>query len=53
MTLLIALLLFLFQLSPFEGAEEDFDMTIFPVGKDRSIGAIEGLVLNLVKDQQR
>lgn len=28
-------------------------MTIFPVGKDRSIGAIEGLVLNLVKDQQR
>uniref|UniRef100_A0A1J3CYP6 Ubiquitin thioesterase OTU n=1 Tax=Noccaea caerulescens TaxID=107243 RepID=A0A1J3CYP6_NOCCA len=40
-------------LSPFEGAEEDFDMTIFPVGKDRSIGAIEGLVLNLVKDQQR
>ncbi|CAL9218425.1 unnamed protein product [Arabidopsis halleri] len=40
-------------LSPFEGAEEDFDMTIFPVGKDRSIGSIEGLVLNLVKDQQR
>ncbi|KAF3517037.1 hypothetical protein DY000_02059161 [Brassica cretica] len=41
------------QLSPFEDAEEDFDMTIFPVGKDRSIGSIEGLVLNLVKDQQR
>ncbi|KAL1207081.1 OVARIAN TUMOR DOMAIN-containing deubiquitinating enzyme 2 [Cardamine amara subsp. amara] len=40
-------------LSPFEGAEEDFDMTIFPVGKDRSIGSIEGIVLNLVKDQQR
>jgi ubiquitin thioesterase OTU1 len=40
-------------LSPFEGAEEDFDMTIYPVGKDRSIGSIEGLALNLVKDQQR
>lgn len=47
------IIIYFLQLSPFEGAEEDFDMTIFPVGKDRSIGAIEGLVLNLVKDQQR
>lgn len=42
-----------FQMSPFEGAPEEFDQTIFPVNKDRSIEAAEGLALNLVKDANR
>ncbi|KAL0286452.1 UNVERIFIED_CONTAM: OVARIAN TUMOR DOMAIN-containing deubiquitinating enzyme 2 [Sesamum angustifolium] len=40
-------------MSPFEGAPEEFDQTIFPVQKDRTVGPVEGLALNLVKDQQR
>ncbi|XVF77443.1 hypothetical protein PTKIN_Ptkin14bG0043500 [Pterospermum kingtungense] len=40
------------QMSPFEGAPEEFDQTIFAVQKDRTIGTVEGLTLNLVKDQQ-
>lgn len=39
-------------MSPFEEAPEEFDQTIFVV-KDHSIRAVEGLTLNLVKDQQR
>jgi ubiquitin thioesterase OTU1 len=39
-------------MSPFEEAPEEFDQTIFVV-KDQSIGAVEGLTLNLVKEQQR
>ena len=42
-----------FQMSPFEGAPEEFDQTIFPVNKDRTIGAVENLALNLVKDANR
>ncbi|PIA28410.1 hypothetical protein AQUCO_07000024v1 [Aquilegia coerulea] len=38
---------------PAEGAPEEFDQTIFTVQKDRTVGAIEGLALNLVKDAQR
>uniref|UniRef100_A0A2P2LV43 Uncharacterized protein n=1 Tax=Rhizophora mucronata TaxID=61149 RepID=A0A2P2LV43_RHIMU len=41
------------QMSPFEGAPEEFDQTIFAVQKDWTIGLVEGLVVNLVKDQQR
>lgn len=41
------------QLSPFEEAPEEFDMTIFSVQKDRTIGPVEQLALNLVKDAQR
>lgn len=41
------------QMSPFEGAPEEFDQTIFTVQKDRTIGPVEGLALNLVRDQQR
>ncbi|CAN0901026.1 OVARIAN TUMOR DOMAIN-containing deubiquitinating enzyme 2 [Linum grandiflorum] len=40
-------------MSPFEEAPEEFDQTIFPVQKDRTIGLVEGMTLNLVKDQQR
>lgn len=40
-------------MSPTEGAPEEFDQTIFPVNKDRTIGAAEGLALNLVKDANR
>lgn len=40
-------------MSPFEGAPEEFDQTIFAVQKDRTVGQVEGLALNLVKDQQR
>lgn len=43
-------------MSPFEGAQgapEEFDQTIFVVQKDRTVGPLEGLALNLVKDQQR
>lgn len=41
------------QMSPFDGAPEEFDQTIFIVNKDRSIGQVEALALNLVKEQQR
>ncbi|OAY74976.1 Ubiquitin thioesterase OTU1 [Ananas comosus] len=41
------------QMSPFEGAPEEFDQTIFPVDHNRSIGPAEGLALNLVRDAQR
>ncbi|KAL5978597.1 OTU protein [Asimina triloba] len=40
-------------MSPSEGAPEEFDQTIFPVQKDRTIGAVDRLALNLVKDAQR
>lgn len=40
-------------MSPFEGAPEEFDQTIFTVQKDRTIGPAEGHALNLVKEQQR
>ncbi|KAE8681020.1 Detected protein of confused Function [Hibiscus syriacus] len=40
-------------MSPFEGAPEEFDQTVFAVQNDRTIGPVEGLALNLVKDQQR
>ncbi|KAF9672992.1 hypothetical protein SADUNF_Sadunf11G0102000 [Salix dunnii] len=40
-------------MSPFEGAPEEFDQTIFTVLEDRTIGPAEGHVLHLVKDQQR
>lgn len=41
------------QMSPSEGAPEEFDQTIFTVQKDRGIGPVERLALNLVKEQQR
>ncbi|KAK4479473.1 hypothetical protein RD792_014987 [Penstemon davidsonii] len=41
------------QMSPFEGAPEEFDQTIFAVQIDRTVGSVERLALNLVKDQQR
>lgn len=40
-------------MSPAEGAPEEFDQTIFPVNEDRTIGAVEKLALNLVKDANR
>ncbi|XP_059664789.1 OVARIAN TUMOR DOMAIN-containing deubiquitinating enzyme 2 [Cornus florida] len=40
-------------MSPSDGAPEEFDQTIFVVQKDRTIGSVEGLTLNLVKEQQR
>ncbi|KAK1563169.1 hypothetical protein Q3G72_023411 [Acer saccharum] len=40
-------------MSPFDGAPEEFDQTIFPVQSDRTIGPVEGLALNLVKEQHR
>lgn len=40
-------------MSPYEGAPEEFDQTIFAVKSDRSIGPVENLALNLVKDAQR
>ncbi|KAJ7960771.1 ubiquitin thioesterase OTU1-like [Quillaja saponaria] len=40
-------------MSPFEGAPEEFDQTIFAVQKDRTIGQVDGLALNFVKEQQR
>ncbi|KAH0987346.1 hypothetical protein GBA52_014523 [Prunus armeniaca] len=39
-------------MSPFEGAPEEFDQTIFAV-KDSTIEPVDGLALNLVKEQQR
>lgn len=41
------------QMTPAEGAPEEFDLTIFPVNHNRSIGPAEGLALNLVKEAQR
>lgn len=40
-------------MSPFDGAPEEFDQTIFPVDHSRSIGPVEGLALNLVREAQR
>ncbi|XP_068668814.1 OVARIAN TUMOR DOMAIN-containing deubiquitinating enzyme 2-like [Aristolochia californica] len=40
-------------ISPFDGAPEEFDQTIFAVQKNGTIGAVEGLALNIVKDAQR
>ncbi|CAI9787819.1 unnamed protein product [Fraxinus pennsylvanica] len=40
-------------MSPVEGAPEEFDQTIFPVLADRTVGPVERLALNLVRDQQR
>ncbi|CAB4308353.1 unnamed protein product [Prunus armeniaca] len=39
-------------MSPFEGAPEEFDQTIFAV-KDSTIEPVDRLALNLVKEQQR
>lgn len=39
-------------MSPFEGAPEEFDQTIFAV-QDRTVGPVEGLALNYVKEQHR
>ncbi|XP_062017991.1 OVARIAN TUMOR DOMAIN-containing deubiquitinating enzyme 2 [Rosa rugosa] len=39
-------------MSPFEEAPEEFDQTIFAV-KNKTIGPVEGITLNLVKEQQR
>lgn len=41
------------QFSPSEGAPEEFDQTIFPILGDRTIGPVERLALNLVKDSNR
>ncbi|KAI9186327.1 hypothetical protein LWI28_016201 [Acer negundo] len=40
-------------MSPFDGAPKESDQTIFPVRSDRTIGPVEGLALNLVKEQHR
>ncbi|KAH9610524.1 hypothetical protein KSS87_000996, partial [Heliosperma pusillum] len=40
-------------MSPFEGAPEEFDQTIFAVRGDRTIGPIEGLAATFAKEQQR
>ncbi|XVF70679.1 hypothetical protein PTKIN_Ptkin11bG0182000 [Pterospermum kingtungense] len=40
-------------MSPFEDAPDEFDQTIFAVQRDSTIGPVEGLALNLVRDQQR
>ncbi|XP_048498577.1 OVARIAN TUMOR DOMAIN-containing deubiquitinating enzyme 2 isoform X2 [Beta vulgaris subsp. vulgaris] len=40
------------QMSPSEGAPEEFDQTVFSVRNDRTIG-IEGLAQNFVKSQHR
>ncbi|XP_054819543.1 OVARIAN TUMOR DOMAIN-containing deubiquitinating enzyme 2 [Prosopis cineraria] len=39
--------------SPSVGAPEEFDQTIFVVQRDRSIGRVERLALDFVRDQQR
>ena len=46
-------MLFMDQMSPSEGAPEEFDQTIFAVQRDRSIGPVERLALDFVKGQQR
>ncbi|XP_057957296.1 OVARIAN TUMOR DOMAIN-containing deubiquitinating enzyme 2 isoform X2 [Malania oleifera] len=38
--------------TPSEGAPEAFDQTIFTVQRDRTLGSIDRLALNLVKEQQ-
>lgn len=43
----------MFQMSPVEGAPEEFDQTIFAVENNRSIGPVEGLAVNFIKDQHR
>ncbi|KAM0896897.1 hypothetical protein ACQ4PT_022895 [Festuca glaucescens] len=40
-------------MSPFEGAPEEFDQTMYPVDRNRSIGPVEGLALNLAKEANR
>ncbi|KAL6541132.1 OTU protein [Orobanche minor] len=40
-------------MSPFEGAPEEFDQTIFAVLKDHTFGSVEGLTVNLIRDQHR
>ncbi|KAG6503296.1 hypothetical protein ZIOFF_035607 [Zingiber officinale] len=40
------------KMSPYDGAPEEFDQTIFSVRSDRSIGPVENFALNLVKDVQ-
>ncbi|KAI5334018.1 hypothetical protein L3X38_024151 [Prunus dulcis] len=49
--MVIGFCIILSQMSPFEGAPEEFDQTIFAV-KDSTIGPVEGLALNLVKEEQ-
>ncbi|KAK9265647.1 hypothetical protein L1049_027107 [Liquidambar formosana] len=39
------------EMSPFEGAPEEFDQIIFAVQKDKTTGPVKGLTLNLVKEQ--
>ncbi|CAA6671938.1 unnamed protein product [Spirodela intermedia] len=39
--------------SPSDGAPEEFDQTIFPILSDRTIGPVERLALDLVKDSNR
>ncbi|KAK1563742.1 hypothetical protein Q3G72_032024 [Acer saccharum] len=41
------------QMSPFDGAMKESDQTMFPVRSDGTIGSVEGLALNLVKEQHR
>jgi hypothetical protein len=43
----------MYQMSPVEGAPEDFDQTIFVIQKNRSIGPVEEIALNFIKDQHR
>ncbi|KNA09092.1 hypothetical protein SOVF_156820 [Spinacia oleracea] len=40
-------------MSPSEGAPEEFDQTIYAVHNDRTIGPIEGVAQNFVKEQHR
>ncbi|XP_042407155.1 OVARIAN TUMOR DOMAIN-containing deubiquitinating enzyme 2-like isoform X2 [Zingiber officinale] len=40
-------------MSPYDGAPEGFDQTIFSVRSDCSIGSVENFALNLVKDAQK
>ncbi|KAK1360800.1 Ubiquitin thioesterase OTU1 [Heracleum sosnowskyi] len=40
-------------MSPSDGAPEEFDQTIFAVRNDGTLGPVEGLTQNLVKEQQR
>ncbi|KAG6489149.1 hypothetical protein ZIOFF_050409 [Zingiber officinale] len=40
-------------MSPYDGAPEGFDQTIFSVRSDHSIGPVENFALNLVKDAQK
>ncbi|XP_021758911.1 ubiquitin thioesterase OTU1-like [Chenopodium quinoa] len=40
-------------ISPAEGAPEEFDLTIFAVSNDRTIGPVESLAQNFVKEQHR